>query len=93
MIDILRMLTVVPGFGGGSSAPPPPPVPLPPPPPPEVPEPPKPPTPVSPEVVAAKKASKKEAQRKRGLTDSIRTGPMGLDDDDANLTKRSLIGS
>jgi hypothetical protein len=95
MIDTLRMLTQVPGFGRSSSPPPPPPpLPLPPPPPPKpepIPDPPKPPKQAE---VLAKLAAKKLAKKRSGYSGSIQTGPMGLsDDEDLDLTKKSLIGS
>jgi hypothetical protein len=92
MIDTILKLTVAPGFGGGSSAPPPaplPPAPLPPAPPTAPPDPPK---PVKQADVVAKRSAKKQATQRTGHTSTIKTSPSGLLDEDADTTKKTLIG-
>ena len=92
MLELIRQLTIVPGFGGGSSPPAPAPLPPPPPPPPPPAPPPDPPKPPKQAEVVAKRSAKKTAQLRSGVGGSIKTGPKGLFDDDADTTKKTLIG-
>ena len=92
MIETLRQLTIAPGFGGGGSTPTPtalPPPPAAPPPPAPPPDPPKPPTQAS---VVAKRSAKKTATLRTGTGNNIATSPRGLLDEDADTTKKMLIG-
>jgi hypothetical protein len=92
MLETLRQLLTVPGFGGGRSAPAPAPLPPPPPPPPPPAPPPDPPKPPAQAEVVAKRSAKKQATLRSGVGGSIKTGPKGLLDEDAKVTNKMLIG-